>query len=389
MAMHPARLQVPASTLTLVETGHGLRRVTTLIDQHLAFEGVRAVSGGRPLDLNWQNAETAPLRIALESTPFLRAELVIVDSRGRRQASLPVDFDRRVQNASAVSLLGSGSNGALQVSLKAPLPVSGARIGLRFTPRSDSTPLDLHKVVHWLEALAPRRLLGLWMRDGARWGTEPIPIPTDYPRVPKDYARAVRVLARIQQRSGRAFAMPMEIDEEAAEAIGLTDALLRGKTVVGRWKDVSIQQDPELIGFLNDSKHGVMLEFRTSHILRIGTQEVEIGEVEYRLLQVLNYEHDEEKQLIRLTPGTENRFHVRLVAVAEKFREDGATNWVPAAMLEPYAGRWIAQSGTQVLIAAEGFAEAAMKVRASGRLATIWRVPASVDEAEALPSLGR
>jgi hypothetical protein len=362
--------------------------VTVLVDQRLEFEGISVVRAARPTTVEWPDLPSASTEAALGETTFLKAELVITDRRGRRQAALPVDFDRRVQGETAVSLLGSGAAGAFLVSLDAKLPLAGVRMRFRFASRPESTPGELSQVIRWFEALRPGRQLGLWMRDRGRWGVGPDPIPDDHPRVPEDYAHAVHVLARIQQRSGVDFAMPEEIDDDDAQSIGVTDALVKGETVAGRWTDASIQEDPQLLRFLEDSEHGVMLEFKATHHLRLGGQQIPIGEVEYRFLQVRHAEHDQKQQLIRLVPGQNDRFEVRLVGVAEAERPDGSTNWVPAAMLEPYAGRWIAQSGTQVLLSAASFAEAAEKIRARGRLATVWRVPGSAEEAEVLPAVG-
>lgn len=362
--------------------------MTVLVHQRLEFEGIPVVRAARPTTVEWPDLPSASTEAALGESPFLKAELVITDRRGRRQASLPVDFDRRVQGESAVSLLGAGAVGAFLVSLDAKLPPEGVRMRFRFAPHSKSTPEELSQVISWFEALAPDRQLGLWMSDRGRWGIGPDLIPGNHPRVPDDYARAVHALARIQQRSGVTFHMPEEIDDEDARSISVTDALVKGKTVSGRWTDASIDEDPQLLRLLEDSEHGVMLEFKTTHHLRLGSKDIPIGEIEYRFLQVLHAEHDPHQHIIRLVPGENDRFEVRLVGVAEVERADGATNWVPTAMLEPYAGRWVAQSGTQVILSAESFGEAAERVRARGRLATIWRVPGSTEEAEALSAVG-
>lgn len=364
------------------------RPVTVLVDQRLEFEGILGVRAVRPEQVDWHDVISTQTGPVLQAAPFLKAELLITDQGGRRQACVPIDFDRRVQRGDTVSLLGSGGEGSLQVSLDASVPATGVRMRFRFTPGPESTPEALNKVVAWFEALAPNRQLGLWMRDPGRWGVGPGPIPHDHPRVADDYARAVRSLARIQQRSGASFTMPEEISDLEAEAIGVADALVKGKTIAGRWTEASINEDLQLLNFLNESEHGALLEFKATHHLRLGSQEVPLGKVEYRFLQVGDAEHDGEKHVIRLRPGSNHRFEVRLVDVAEKPRADGSTSWVPAAMLEAYAGRWVAQSGTQLLASSDTFAVAAEKLRASGRLATIWRVPSSIEDAEALPLVG-
>lgn len=178
--------------------------------------------------------------------------------------------------------------------------------------------------------------------------------------------------------------MPAEFDEDTAEAIDIADRLLRGVAIVGRWSGATIEADGDLRAFLGDSEHGVMLEYTATHRLQLGGHEITIGEVDYRLLHARMAPGQAGEGMIRLIPGSSDRAELRLIGVPEVERLDGVTSWVPAAMLEPHVGRWVAQSGTRVIASGDTFADAAEKARASGRLATIWRVPATTEQAEAL-----
>ena len=318
---------------------------------------------------------------------MLRAELVVTDDRQRRLAVVPVDFDKRVERGDGlVSLLGQSPDGSLRVSLDASSPPTGVNMRFHFRPDQRTTPTALREIVSWFDSLRSDRRLGLWMRDRGKWGIGPEPIGSDLPRMPDDYGRAVRVLARIEQRAGVSFDMPDEITDEEAEAIGVADALVKGKTVTGRWDGASVNDDPDLLELLEDSPHGALLEFRATHALRLADRNVEIGEVEYRFLQVEFADHDQEQHVIRLRPGgRSDRFEMRLVAVAQRPRNDGETAWVPQAMLEAFAGRWVAQSGTEILDSSDSFEDLAVRLKGSGRLATVWRVPDSQERAEAYP----
>lgn len=364
--------------------------MTVLSDERFLFEGAFGVHAVRSAVLAWPGVGAVWADASFPSTPLLRTELVVTDHRGRRQAALAVEFDKRVQRDGLTSLLGHSRDGSLQVSLDTSIPMSGVRMNFRFDPGPESTPEALNEVVSWFGALREERQLGLWMRDRGRWGIVPEQIPPDHPHLPDDYALAVRVLARIQQRSGRSFAMPEVISEVDAEAIGVADALVRGETVAGSWADLSVNEDVQLLALLQESPHGALLEFKAAYCLRLGDQEIPIGIVDYRFLQVEHSKHDKEHRVIRLKPGSRtNRFEVRLVGVAGGPRADGATSWVPKAVLEPFAGRWVAQSGTLIVRSSDSFVDLVQGLRASGRLATIWRVPESTEEAEAHHVVGR
>jgi len=316
--------------------------------------------------------------------PLLRSELVVVDERGRRRSALPVSFTDRVRGENIASLLGIDPSGSLHVALEATIPATTLWMRFRFQPGPTATPLDLRPIIGWLESLAPGRKLGLWMPEKGRWAAEPHPIPSGIPTIPSGYAGAVRVLARIQERAGASFVMPENVDEDLAKDLGVADKLVRGETASGRWRDVSINDDPQLLGYLKSSEHGALLEFTTDFILEIDGASVAVGQVEYRFMQVTLAGHDKNDGVIRLVPGHNDRFDVRLVAVPERVNPDGATSWLPTAMLEPYKDKWIAQSGTKILLSGHSFEEVTAAVRAHGRLATVWRVPASREGAEML-----
>lgn len=361
-------------------------RVAVLHDTSLEFEGVLGVRAVVPPAVDWPEFPLASIETAFESTPLLRAELVVTDSERRRLSTVPVDFDRRVTRDGTTSLLGETPEGSLKVSLDATGPATGVKMRFHFEPHHPSSPTALLEIVSWFDALREGRELGLWMRDRGKWGVGPEPIPREFPRLPDDYARAVRVLARIEQRSGSSFLMPSEISESDAEAIGVADALLKGKTVAGRWNGASVNHDPQLVELLQDSPHGARLEFKATYWLELAEQHIVIGEVEYSFRQVELDGHDPHADVVRLQPGeVSDRFEVVLVAVPPRARDDGATSWVPGAMLEPFAGRWIAQSGTEVVESSDSFDDLSLRLKGDGRLATIWRVPETRERAEAHP----
>lgn len=57
-----------------------------------------------------------------------------------------------------------------------------------------------------------------------------------------------------------------------------------------------------------------------------------------------------------------------------------------AAALEPYIGRWIAQDGLEVLYDADSPYDVARWLRANGLRATVWKVPATPEEAGSMLS---
>lgn len=358
--------------------------MAVLLDKSIEFEGISAAGLARLEPLSWSDASPLSAATAVIDLPLLRAELVVVDRSGHSRARLPVSFDQRIARGTSVSLLGSDRGGSLKVSVETGGPQSDGRMRFSFRPDPAATPRSVRDVITWFEALSSDRQLGLWMADRDRWGIRPGPISASPPRLPRDYVRAARVLARIEDRTGTTFPMPAEFDEDTAEAIDIADRLLRGVAIVGRWSGATIEADGDLRAFLGDSEHGVMLEYTATHRLQLGGHEITIGEVDYRLLHARMAPGQAGEGMIRLIPGSSDRAELRLIGVPEVERLDGVTSWVPAAMLEPHVGRWVAQSGTRVIASGDTFADAAEKARASGRLATIWRVPATTEQAEAL-----
>jgi hypothetical protein len=57
-----------------------------------------------------------------------------------------------------------------------------------------------------------------------------------------------------------------------------------------------------------------------------------------------------------------------------------------AAALEPYIGRWIAQDGLEVLYDADSPYDVARWLRTNGLRATVWKVPATPEEAGSMLS---
>jgi hypothetical protein len=117
-----------------------------------------------------------------------------------------------------------------------------------------------------------------------------------------------------------------------------------------------------------------MLKMLAGHHLNIDNSDLVIGTAEYRYMQVVSAGVDTETSNLRLIPGRTTISNLRLVAVPERTNSDGTTSWLPASMVEPYAGRWVAQSGTKIVSSGDSSRAVANAVRASGHLATVWRV---------------
>lgn len=305
---------------------------------------------------------------------LVRAEVVVLDAKERRLASVPVRFDRRLRSGTLGSLLGADASGSFTVSLEVNLETRASHLRFRFRVAEAATPEMLLPIVSLLEKGRAGNRLGIWLSDAGRWGAAPAPIPEDAPRPAPEFVQAVRTLARIARRSGASFTMPREIDQETAASIGRVDRLLLGEHVTGNWSAATIADDAELVAFLEASPHGAMVEFTAQLVLHLDGRDIPIGDVEYRLPRV------------RLTKGgsgemdlepwdDDTTFELRLICVRTRSHDDGTAAWVPESMLEPLRGRWVAQSGTSFVGFGGSFTEVSQAVRASGRLATVWFVP--------------
>ncbi len=71
-------------------------------------------------------------------------------------------------------------------------------------------------------------------------------------------------------------------------------------------------------------------------------------------------------------------------------RDGDASTWphrgAEAAALEPYIGRWIAQDGLEVLYDADSPYDVVRWLRTNGLRATVWKVPATPEEAGSMLS---
>lgn len=362
--------------------------VVALLDRDLEFDLPRRIEPVGHQRIDWGDGVRSVHGSRLE--PLLRSSLVVTDEDGRHHRSVPVIFTSRVAGEEVTSLLGTDPTGSLHVALDGQTadPLNGVRLQLSLEPSPPVFAADLLHVVAWWEALRPGRMLGLWMREQEVWGVGPEPIGHEPPQVARSYAEAVRKMARISQRCGEAIAMPAEIHAEDVEDIEVADQLVQGKVVRGHWRDAAINDDPQLLDHLLGSEHGVLLEFTAPCVAQIADATITLGEAEYRFTQVTVAGYDPGAGRIRLKPGRNNEFQLRLVTVPERTHPDGSTAWVPPAMTEAYRGRWVAQSGTKILRSGSSFKEVAAAVRATGRLATVWRVPADREEAELLLPLG-
>jgi hypothetical protein len=259
--------------------------MVTLLEQHVQFDRAVGLEPARLQPLVW-TGNLSPTGMEDDGGPLLNAALIVTDSQGRRRSSLPIVFTTRVHDGNVRSLLGADSSASLHVSLEAALPATDMRMLFRFEPSANATPGDLLPIVAWFESLGPGRLLGLWMVDRGRWAVDPQMIPPDHPRIPHAYAASVRVLARIQERSATSFSMPTEIEASAIQVIDAADRLVRGETISGKWHDASVNDDSQLLHYLESSEHGVLLEFTTEYALDIAGTPVMLGRAEYRFMQV-------------------------------------------------------------------------------------------------------
>lgn len=314
-----------------------------------------------------QSSETA--------ASLIDAELVVSNEDLRHRASLPIQFTRRLVSDTEISLLGADASQSLHLALVLNLQThtSSMRFSLEAMPAA--SPMELRSIVDWIAAAQPGTLVGVRSAANNSWIVPLQGQSVQIPDIPLAYRHALSALARIQHRSGTSFSMPTSIDADDARSIDVADQLLRGLTVAGTWSSATISDDPELREFLAHSPHGVMLEFKTDHSMRLGAQDVLIGEVEYRFTQAKPATHRPSGAGLALAPGRSDRFELRLVSVPEREHADGTAAWVPPALTAPYTGSWVAQSGTKILQYDLSLELVVAKLRASGKLATVWRVP--------------
>lgn len=305
----------------------------------------------------------------------LRCQLVVLDSKRRRRASVSVSFDSSVGSRPATSLFGRDATGSLRVVLQTQPQQGETHLDFTFKPADSVSPSALETLLRWFAEYRPSRAAGVWDVGSSTWLLGPDEIQTSAPEIATEYRNVLGALARIERRSGTALRMPALLDSEQVREIEITDRLLRGLKVRGTWRSGELNDDPQMRSALTSSEHGVRLRYLTDHHLQLAGERYSIGEVEQVLDQVQLSDGDAGEGPIRLVAGSRNGIEVSLVSVREQTNTDGSTSWVPAAMLEPFRGQWVAQSGTKLLASGTSRDEVIAAVRAQGVLSTVWRVP--------------
>lgn len=249
--------------------------------------------------------------------------LVIVDN-GAPMVKLEVSFTERVRSERRSFLVGSDASGSFSVRLEGDLSEAVFRLRFSYQPAPAATPEELLPPIEFLEAVAPSRELGLWSLRSGTWAVDPIPIPTDHPRLPGGYASTVSALARIQRVTGHSFAMPDVITEDDAASIGRADRLLSGSVVTGRWTHARHVLDPEGLLLIRSAteEHGALFELTSEFAVTIAGESVPLGLAEHRLLQVMLAGEEPAtdgggRMTIDLVPGPNDRFELRLVGEAK------------------------------------------------------------------------
>jgi Family of unknown function (DUF5678) len=317
-----------------------------------------------------------------------RCAAVVVDADGTRLREVDVTFTERLVGPVRSRLVGSDASGSFRVDLEAELPVTEASFRFRFDPTPSATPSDLLPAVNFIDALDPARRLGLWSHSRRRWAAEPMTIPEDHPRLPDGYVATVEALTRIQGSARTTFPMPLTITEDDAVAIRQADALLAGSTSTGRWGSASVVVDQAGGDSIRSASEGfgAQFAFTTEYRAVIAGHIVPLGRMNVRLMQVrvAGVEPADEPGhvVVRLVPGADDRYETRLLGQHADAHGDEAGG----ALLELYAGRWVAQAGSTILAVGDTPSAVLEQLRNTGRTASVWRVPRSRREAEVLLS---
>jgi hypothetical protein len=316
-------------------------------------------------------------------------DLVVTDASGGVIASLALSLTERVRIGQTTSIKGSDASTSLALTVSSEIPPTSVRLRIQFHPAPDASPRSLLPPIEFLEALRPDRLLGLRLTEVGSWAAAPEPIPADHPTLPVGYGNTVRALARLQRRAHVEFPMPSEISEEDVQEILQGLRLVDGGTITGTWSDATMVMDAEGADLLREqsSPHGAMLEFTSEVVATVAGHDLPLGLAGYRFAQVLVADELPEEttageHAVRLQPGRNNQFEISLLAPdSEQSVEQGQP---PASVLERYAGMWIAQRGVRIIAGHESREELLRSLRSTGERATVWRVPSSRDEAEAV-----
>lgn len=360
-----------------------------------------------PAPLRWDFAGPAQDASAPESpwrgAPFLLSEpvafaceLVVADAAGTRLRSLRVVFTQRVVAANSFHLVGSDASGFLAVRLALHEDLSSVQLGLRPDPSGKVTPADLLPPIRFIEALEPSRQIGLWLPRPQRWGTPPVLIGQEVPELPDEYADVVRALAHLQDVTGVRFPMPTVINSIEANTLDRVLRLLEGETLKGTWTRASVTLGAEQCEALQSASgpHGFLFEFTSAYEIELSGNSIHVGTARHRFRQATivgqqRARNSEGLITVMLAPGEDHSYEIELLSTAGDDSDDNAAvTQLPMATLERYAGRWIAQQGTEVLFDDETPEKVIRALRSSGQTATIWRVPATKLEAESTPGVG-
>lgn len=309
--------------------------------------------------------------------------LVLITNEGSRLRSVDVTFTERMVGGGHSTIIGFDKTGSLQAVVDADLPRRTCALKVRFDPHTMATPNDLLAPLELLEALSPGLLLGLWSYSTSRWATEPVTIPAVLPGAPDGYSDTVRTLARIQRATRVDFPMPQNITEVDAKAIRIASVLLDGGVVRGTWTSVLLTLDRASVESIQAAAgpYGALFEFTTGYVLNLNGHPIPLGPVEYRLMQVFLGEVgdpvSDDEWSVALTPGSNTAFE--LVRVGGRPRP---TESLSTTGLDAHLGRWIAQEGEEIVVSGDSPEEVFRTLKLQGRSGSIWRVPASKDEAD-------
>ncbi len=318
--------------------------------------------------------------------------LVVADREGRERATLPVTFVDRKTSSSGAEIFGSDPSGAFSVSIRWISADGEMTISLTFElPEAGSDPVVLLRALETYQALGSSHSVGLLMTGSGRWASAPIILPSDVPTLPPELLSVVRVIARIRRLTGSPVVMPRQLSEEDLRMINWANELLSGNTVYGTWQEAAVIASSEEFEALRtlSAQNGARVEIDAEQQIEVAGQRIELGRVINRVLHAV-VETDSRSPSVAsglcaftLRPGSDNRVEVELQLSVEDRANlpDGRLN----ALLETYAGRWVAQDGARILFDADSPEDVIAELRRRGEIATVWRVPASKFEASARP----
>jgi len=313
-----------------------------------------------------------------------RCALVLLEADGTHLRQVDITFSERVVTTSRSRISGGDRSGSFLVVLEGEVPPTRLHFHFKYQQVASATPEELLPAVELLDGLQVGRRLGLWSLTTGQWAAEPVAIPEDHPRLPAGYSSTVGALARVQRHTGLRFPMPEEITDDDATALRRADTLLSGATLAGRWQHLDVELDAGSVDVIRSatSDLGAVFEFTSDYAVQIAGRTVVLGSAEHRfrhiLLEDARRSEGSAALIARLVPGQDDRFEIRLLSRIGRS--------IAVEELNAYAGRWIAQDGTGVVEAGESAAEVVAALRRSGRKGSLWRVPRTRAEAEAVVS---